>query len=69
MNPTLVERPSVLELSGAELLIELPRLKAAGATVFGMAAICNGRWRLTLHWPAPEQQSLLPDGEPLSRYR
>jgi hypothetical protein len=69
MNPNPLEQPSVLELSGAELLIELPRLKAAGARVLGMAAICNGRWRLTLHWPEPEQQTLLPDGEPLSRYR
>jgi hypothetical protein len=61
MNPTPVECPSVLELSGAELLIELPRLKAAGATVFGMTAICNGRWRLTLHWREPVQQTL-PEG-------
>jgi hypothetical protein len=67
MNPTLVERPTLLELSGAELLVELPRLEAADASVFGMAAICNGRWRLTLHWP--EQQTLLPDSEPLSRCR
>jgi hypothetical protein len=62
MNPTPVERPSVLELSGSELLTEIPRLKAAGATVFGMTSICNSRWRLTLHWPQPEQQNLLPDG-------
>jgi hypothetical protein len=43
------------------LLVELPRLKAAGASVFGMAAICNARWRLTLHWPEPVQQALLQD--------
>lgn len=61
MNTNTIERLSVLELSGAELLVELPRLKGQGATVFGMAAICNGRWRLTLHWPEPEQPSLLPD--------
>ena len=63
MNSIPIEHPTILELSGAELLVELPRLKGQGATVFGMAAICNGRWRFTLHWPEPEQPSLLPDGE------
>ena len=61
MNPSPIERPTVLELSGSELLVELPRLKVQGATVFGMASICNGRWRLTLHWPEPEQQTLLSE--------
>jgi hypothetical protein len=60
MNPP-IEKPTQVELSGAELLIELPRLKAAGATVFGLAAICNGRWRLTLHWSEPVQQTLPED--------
>ena len=61
MNPNPIERPSVLELSGAELLVELPRLEAAGANVFGMTAVCVSRYRLFLRWPEPEQQSLLPD--------
>jgi hypothetical protein len=55
------DKPAVLELSGHELLIELPRLKENGVAVYGMAAICNGRWRLFLRWPEPEQQNLLPD--------
>jgi hypothetical protein len=61
MNPNQIERPTRLELSGHELLTELPRLQGQGATALAMVAICNARWRLTLHWPEPEQQILLPD--------
>ena len=45
------ERPVVLELSGHELLVELPKLKARGALPWRMAAICNGRWRVFIRWP------------------
>jgi hypothetical protein len=38
MNPNPIERPTSLELSGAELLAEMPRLQGQGATVFCMAA-------------------------------
>jgi hypothetical protein len=61
MNPIQVERLTLLELSGAELLTELPRLKGQGVRVLAMNVVCNGRWRLTLHWPEPQQPSLLPD--------
>jgi hypothetical protein len=62
MNPNPIERPSVLELSGAELLTELPRLQGQGATVFGMTAVCVSRYRLFLRWPEPEQGELLKTG-------
>ena len=61
MNTTTInERPVVLELSGPELLIELPRLQAQGAFAWRMVAVCNSRWRVFLHWPEPEQADLLP---------
>ena len=55
-SPT--ERPVLLELSGHELLVELPRLKARGAFPWRMVAVCNGRWRVFIHWPTPEQPTL-----------
>ena len=61
MNTTTAdEKPVLLELSGPELLVELPKLQARGALAWRMVAICNGRWRVFLRWPEPGQGDFLP---------
>jgi hypothetical protein len=62
MNTTN-ERPVMLELSGHELLVELPKLKAQGAFPWRMTAICSGRWRVFLLWPTPKQGDFLTEAK------
>ena len=60
-QPTLfdAEQPAAVECSGPELQGVLVSLRARGATVYSMTAICVGRWRLNLQWP-PVKSGHLP---------
>lgn len=49
--PGVPDYPATVECSGAELHGVLASLRARGATVYSMTAICNARWRLNLQWP------------------
>jgi hypothetical protein len=64
MNPTAKqpglfdsEFPRSIECVGGELLPLIADLKARGAVVLGMTAICNANYRLALHWPNQAQSA------------
>ena len=49
--------PRSIECNGGELAGVIADLKARGAVVLGMAAICNATYRLALHWPNEAQSA------------
>ncbi|HEY5233673.1 MAG TPA: hypothetical protein VIK35_09085 [Verrucomicrobiae bacterium] len=64
--PGVPDKPAVVECSGGELFDLLASLRARGATVYSMTAICVGRWRLNLQWP-PEKRGNPTNSRPAAR--
>jgi len=44
--------PVLLEVTGAELQAVLAKLRADGAFVWRMDAVCQSDYKLHIHWPA-----------------
>jgi hypothetical protein len=51
------EFPRSIECGGGELSGVIADVKARGAVVLGMTAICNAHYQLALHWPNQAQSA------------
>ena len=58
MNAILDERPTQLEVHGAELLTVSAELRRRGCVILGAVTKRPGSYKLSLSWPRPEQMPL-----------